>query len=57
MHNDKLTINLEPTIAAEDHPIFIINGIITTAHFDNGIWIVNRPNPNPVTIAVIDRTK
>ncbi|AJI45351.1 DUF4124 domain-containing protein [Francisella tularensis subsp. novicida] len=57
VHNEKLTIILEPTLTAEDHPIFIINGIPNPAHFENGIWKVNRPNPGPVTIAVRGRTK
>ncbi|AEE26882.1 DUF4124 domain-containing protein [Francisella hispaniensis] len=57
VHNEKLTIILEPNLTAEDHPIFIINGIPYPAHFENGVWKVNRPNPGQVTIAVRGRTK
>ncbi|MBK2357219.1 DUF4124 domain-containing protein [Francisella hispaniensis] len=57
VHNEKLTILLEPNLTAEDHPIFIINGIPYPAHFENGVWKVNRPNPGQVTIAVRGRTK
>lgn len=57
MHNEKLAIILEPTLTADDHPIFIINGIPYHAHFKNGGWKVNRPNPGLVTIAVRGRQK
>ncbi|MED7788204.1 DUF4124 domain-containing protein [Francisella sp. 19X1-34] len=57
VHNEKLSIILEPTLTAEDHPIFILNGIPYPAHFENGVWKVNRPNPGPVSIAVKGSTK
>lgn len=57
MHNEKLAIILEPTLTADDHPIFIINGIPYHAHFKNGGWKVNRPNPGLVIIAVRGRQK
>ncbi|MED7820082.1 MULTISPECIES: DUF4124 domain-containing protein [unclassified Francisella] len=57
IHNEKLSIVLSPTLTAEDHPIFILNGIPTPAHFENGVWKVNRPNPGPVSIAVRGSTK
>ena len=41
VHNEKLAIILEPTLTADDHPIFIINGILYPAHFENGVWKVN----------------
>ncbi|API87408.1 DUF4124 domain-containing protein [Francisella uliginis] len=57
IHNEKLSIVLEPTLTGEDHPIFVLNGIPTPAHFENGVWKVNRPNPGPVSIAVRGSTK
>ncbi|AJI52929.1 DUF4124 domain-containing protein [Francisella philomiragia] len=57
VHNEKLPIILEPALTAEDHPIFIINGIPYPAHFQNGVWKINRPNPGPVTISVRGSTK
>lgn len=57
VHNEKLAIILEPILTADDHPIFIINGIPYPAHFENGVWKVNRPNPGPVTIAVRGKQK
>ncbi|AIT09926.1 hypothetical protein LO80_08065 [Candidatus Francisella endociliophora] len=56
IHNEKLTIILRPALTAEDHPIFIMNGIPHPAHFENGVWKVNRPNPGPVSITVRGRT-
>lgn len=57
IHNEKLSIVLNPTLTAEDHPIFILNGVPTPAHFENGVWKVNRPNPGPVNIYVRGSTK
>ncbi|WP_150465327.1 DUF4124 domain-containing protein [Francisella sp. SYW-2] len=57
VHNEKLPIVLEPTLTAEDHPIFVVNGIPYPAHFENGVWKINRPNPGPVTISVRGSTK
>lgn len=57
VHNEKLAIVLDPTLTAEDHPIFLVNGIPYPAHFENGIWKINRPNPGPVSIAVRGSTK
>lgn len=56
VNNEKLSIILNPTLSAEDHPIFIMNGIPHPAHFENGVWKVNRPNPGPVSITVRGRT-
>jgi len=56
VHNEKLSIILEPTLTAEDHPIFIMNGIPHPAHYENGVWKINRPNPGPVSISVRGRT-
>ncbi|QIW10758.1 DUF4124 domain-containing protein [Francisella sp. LA112445] len=57
VHSEKLPIVLEPALTAEDHPIFILNGIPYPAHFENGVWKVNRPNPGPVSISVRGSTK
>lgn len=56
VHNEKLSIILEPTLTAEDHPIFIMNGIPHPAHFENGVWKINRPNPGQAVISVRGRT-
>ena len=29
IHNEKLSIVLEPTLTGEDHPIFVLNGIVS----------------------------
>ncbi|APC97387.1 DUF4124 domain-containing protein [Francisella frigiditurris] len=52
VHNEKLAIVLDPSLGPDDHPIFIVNGIPTPAHFQNKTWMINRPNPGPVTISV-----
>lgn len=56
VHNEKLSIILEPTLTAKDHPIFIMNGIPHPAHFENGVWKINRPNPGQAVISVRGRT-
>ncbi|AXA33535.1 DUF4124 domain-containing protein [Francisella adeliensis] len=51
-HGAKLPIILEPTLTAEDHPVFLINDISTRGHYENGVWMVYRPNPGGVSISV-----
>lgn len=56
IHNEKLSIILEPTLTANDYPIFIMNGIPHPALFQTGAWKINRPNPGPASIIVRGRT-
>lgn len=51
-HGLKLPIVLEPTLTADDHPVFIINDIAVRGQYENGVWMVYRPNPGGVSISV-----
>lgn len=51
-HGLKLQITLEPRLQAYDNPVFVVNGIATRGHYENGTWFIYRPNPGPIDIAV-----
>jgi hypothetical protein len=51
-HGLKLAITLEPRLTADDSPVFLVNDIPTRGHYQNGLWMIYRPNPGPVDITV-----
>jgi hypothetical protein len=56
-HDHKLAVTLEPRLMPYDNPIFIVNSIPVPGLYENGIWMIYRPNPGPVDISVRGTTR
>ncbi|MGQ4004930.1 DUF4124 domain-containing protein [Francisellaceae bacterium CB300] len=56
-HGHKLAVTLEPRLMPYDNPIFIVNSIPIRGHYENGTWMIYRPNPGPVDISVRGTTR
>ena len=51
-HGLNLAITLEPRLAADNNPVFLVNDVPTRGHYENGTWMIYRPNPGPIAIIV-----